>query len=77
MTLLRPRRLCVRFALRRIALANTQFGEATCDTIRLKLFEIGALVAMGARGVGIAMGCRCVQDWRPATRPSLDRASRA
>ena len=31
-------------ALRRIALRHTQFAEATCDTIRLKLFKIGALV---------------------------------
>jgi len=31
-------------ALRRIALRHTQFAEATCGTIRLKLFKIGALV---------------------------------
>ena len=31
-------------ALRWIALRHTQFAEATCDTIRLKLFKIGALV---------------------------------
>ena len=31
-------------ALRRIALRHTQFAEATCGTIRLKLLKIGALV---------------------------------
>ena len=32
-------------ALRRIGLAHTQFAEATCGTIRLKLLKLGALVA--------------------------------
>ena len=31
-------------ALRRIALKHTQFANATCGTIRLKLIKIGALV---------------------------------
>ena len=31
-------------ALRRIGLADTSFADATCGTIRLKLFKIGALV---------------------------------
>src|ERR1700761_8384482 len=31
-------------ALRRIGLAYTQFAEATCGTIRLKLLKLGALV---------------------------------
>ena len=30
-------------ALRQIALRHTQFAQATCGTIRLKLFKIGAL----------------------------------
>jgi hypothetical protein len=30
-------------ALRQIALRHTQFAEATCGTVRLKLFKIGAL----------------------------------
>jgi hypothetical protein len=30
--------------LRRIGLAQTQFVQATCATIRLKLLKIGALV---------------------------------
>ena len=32
-------------ALRRIGLADTVFAEATCGTIRLELFKIGALVS--------------------------------
>ena len=42
-------------ALRRIALAHTQFAEATCATIRLKLLKIGALVTTSVRRVRIAM----------------------
>jgi hypothetical protein len=36
-------------ALRRVALRHTQFAEATCGTIRLKLFKIGALVRVSIR----------------------------
>src|SRR5664280_2061458 len=32
-------------ALRRIALATTRFADATCGTIRLQLFKIGAQVS--------------------------------
>ena len=32
-------------ALRQIALRHTQFAQATCGTIRLKLFKIGALAS--------------------------------
>jgi hypothetical protein len=42
-------------ALRRIALRHTQFGEATCGTIRLKLFKIGALVRVSVRRIKIAI----------------------
>jgi hypothetical protein len=42
-------------ALRRIALGATQFAKATCGTIRLKLFKIGALVRLSVRRVKIAM----------------------
>lgn len=42
-------------ALRRIALARTQFARATCGSIRLKLLKIGALVATSVRRVKIAM----------------------
>ena len=36
-------------ALRRIGLAYTQFAEATCGTIRLKLLKLGALVRIGVQ----------------------------
>jgi hypothetical protein len=42
-------------ALRRIGLAHTQFAEATCGTIRLKLFKIGALVTISVRRIRFAM----------------------
>src|SRR4051794_41537323 len=38
-------------ALRRIGLAHTQFAQATCGTIRLKLLKIGALVRTSVRRV--------------------------
>src|SRR5262249_31886540 len=41
--------------LRRIALRHTQFAQATCGTIRLKLFKIGALVRVSVRRIKIAM----------------------
>jgi hypothetical protein len=46
-------------ALRRIGLAHTQFAEATCGTIRLKLSKIGALVRVSVRRVKIAMASAC------------------
>jgi hypothetical protein len=46
-------------ALRRIALQHTQFAEATCGTIRLKLLKIGALVRVSVRRVKIAMASGC------------------
>jgi hypothetical protein len=42
-------------ALRRIGLAHTQFAEATCGTIRLKLLKIGALVRISVRRIKLAM----------------------
>jgi DDE family transposase len=42
-------------ALRRIGLRHTQFAEATCGTIRLKLLKIGALVRVSVRRVKVAM----------------------
>jgi hypothetical protein len=42
-------------ALRRIALAHTQFAKATCGTIRLKLLKIGALVRSSVRRITFAM----------------------
>jgi len=42
-------------ALRRIGLAGTQFANATCGTIRLKLLKIGALVKRSVRRLKLAM----------------------
>jgi hypothetical protein len=47
-------------ALRRIALGHTQFAQATCGTIRLKLFKIGALVRVSVRRIKIAMASACL-----------------
>ena len=55
-------------ALRRIGLAHTQFAEATCGTIRLKLLKIGALVTVSVRRIRFAMASACpsAQEWRLA-----------
>ena len=42
-------------ALRRIALAATTFADATCGTIRLKLFKIGAQVRISVRRIKFSM----------------------
>jgi hypothetical protein len=42
-------------ALRRIGFADTQFANATCGTIRLKLLKIGALVKRSVRRLKLAM----------------------
>jgi hypothetical protein len=42
-------------ALRRIGLAYTQFADATCGTIRLRLLKIGALVRINVRRIKLAM----------------------
>ena len=46
-------------ALRRIGLAHTQFAEATCGTIRLKLLKLGALVRISVRRIKFAMASAC------------------
>ena len=46
-------------ALRRIGLHHTQFANATCGSIRLKLFKIGALVTISVRRVKLAMASAC------------------
>jgi hypothetical protein len=65
-------------ALRRIALGETDFADATCGTIRLKLLKIGALVRMSVRRVKIAMASACpaAADWGHAVR-RLAEAARA
>ncbi len=42
-------------ALRRLGLAGTKLARARCDTIRLKLFKIGAAVRVSVRRVYISM----------------------
>ena len=67
-------------AVRRIGLARTQFAEATCGTIRLKLLKIGALVTVSARRIRFAMASACpyAQEWRLAVaRLAQARASPA
>ena len=46
-------------ALRRIGLRFTQFANATCGTIRLKLLKIGAQVRVSVRRVKVAMASAC------------------
>jgi Transposase DDE domain group 1 len=45
--------------LRRIGLGYTQFAQATCGTIRLKLLKIGALVKISVRRITVAMASAC------------------
>lgn len=68
-------------ALRRLGLAGTEMAEAQCQTIRLKLLKIGALVRMTVRRVWVHLsgGCtyaalfRCVQAKLSAIRPVVLR----
>jgi len=57
-------------ALRRIALAKTEFAKATCATIRLRLLKIGALVRTSVRRIKLAMtsACPCQQAFAAAHR---------
>jgi hypothetical protein len=41
--------------LRRRALRGTELAEATCQTIRLKLFKVGALVRLSVRRVSVSL----------------------
>ena len=45
--------------LRRIGLAHTQFAEATCGTIRLKLLKLAGLVRISARRIRFALASAC------------------
>jgi len=67
-------------ALRRIGLHDTEFAQASCGTIRLKLLKIGALVRISVRRIKIAMASACptAQDWgRAAIRLALAALARA
>lgn len=49
-------------ALRRIGLRFTQFANATCGTIRLRLLKVGAVVTTSVRRIKIAMAS--AYPWR-------------
>ena len=55
-------------AVRRIGLAHTQFAEATCGTIRLKLLKLAGLVRISARRIKFALASACpyADQWRLA-----------
>jgi len=55
-------------ALRRVGLAHTQFAEATCGTIRLKLLKLAGLVRVSARRITFAFTSACpyADEWRLA-----------
>jgi hypothetical protein len=46
-------------SLRRRALQATEMANATCGTIRRKLFKIGALVTISVRRIKLAMASGC------------------
>jgi hypothetical protein len=46
-------------ALRRLGLRHTQFQDATCGTIRLKLLKPGAKVTVSVRRLKVAFASAC------------------
>ena len=46
-------------ALRRLGLSGTELAEAQCQTIRLKLLKIGALVRVTVRKVWVRLASSC------------------
>ena len=42
-------------ALRRLGLKDTDLAKAQCDTIRLKLFKIGARIRVTARKIRVSL----------------------
>src|SRR5437762_8952897 len=66
-------------ATRRIALHDTDFAQATCGTIRLKLLKIGALVRISVRRIRFAMASACpaAHDWGRAIRLAIAAIARA
>ena len=55
-------------AVRRVGLAHTQFAEATCGTIRLKLLKLAGLFRISARRIKFALASACpyADEWRLA-----------
>src|SRR5690242_3831254 len=64
-------------ALRRIGLAHTQFAQATCGSIRLKLLKLGALVRVSARRIKVAMASACPSQHEFALAHALLRNATA
>ena len=54
--------------VRRVGLAHTQFADATCGTIRLKLLKLAGLVRISARRIKFALASACptADAWRLA-----------
>ncbi len=46
-------------SVRRLGLQTTDLADATCGTIRRKLFKIGALVTVSVRRIKFAMASGC------------------
>ena len=46
-------------SLRRLALQATDLANASCGTLRRKLFKIGALVTISVRRIKFAMASGC------------------
>jgi Transposase DDE domain group 1 len=46
-------------SVRRLGLQATDLADATCGTIRRKLFKIGALVTISVRRIKLAMASGC------------------
>jgi hypothetical protein len=62
-------------AVRRIGMKATQFANATCGSIRLKLLKIGALVTISVRRIKIAMAS--AHPWKREWALAYDRLSAA
>jgi hypothetical protein len=63
-------------SLRRIALPGSDLAQATCGTIRRKLFKIGALVTISVRRIKLAMASGCPYQTR-VTDPLTTRSTRS
>lgn len=63
--------------LRRVGLAGTELAQATCGTIRLKLFKIGAVVQVSVRRVlvGLSSSYPWAQLWRQVAGRLMTAAS--
>jgi hypothetical protein len=61
--------------LRRIGLQATDLADATCGTIRRKLFKIGALVTISVRRIKLAMASGCPYKAEFATAHGALRAA--